>query len=114
MAPRKLSRFTFSRGIRDANGALILTQPPIFTYRELEDNKTITVREGDSLFTLAGREYRRIDPDRASGLWWVIAGFQPTPILDPTLELEPGSTLIIPSARTVLELLFDERRRIAS
>lgn len=112
MAPRKLSRYTFSRGIRDRNGAMILTQPPPFPYRDLADNKTIVVSRGDTLFTLAGREYRKIDPERASGLWWIIAGFQPTPILDATLVLEEGTTIIVPSPRTVLELVFDERRRI--
>lgn len=114
MAPRKLSYYTFSRGIRDRNGALILTRPPRFLYRELSDNKIVIVNEGDTLMTIAGREYRLIDPERACGLWKIIAEFQPTPIHDPTLKLEPGSTLVIPSPRTVLELVFNERRRITA
>jgi hypothetical protein len=41
----------------------------------------------------------------------VIADFQPDPIHDPTLELEPGRVLVIASLRTVLEEIFSESRR---
>lgn len=112
MPPRALSRHSYTTGIRDRNGAFILTTPTIFAYRELDDNEEVIVGKGDTLQTLAGRKYRTIDPERACGLWWIIGHFQQPPIFDPTIELEEGSSIIIPSVRTVQELIFDEKRRI--
>jgi hypothetical protein len=48
---------------------------------------------------------------RPSGLWWIIADFQPDPIHDPTVRLTPGRTLYIPSLRTVQEEVFSDKRR---
>jgi hypothetical protein len=48
---------------------------------------------------------------RPAGLWWVIADFQPDPVHDPTLSLEPGRVLVVPSIRTVQEEIFSETRR---
>lgn len=98
--------------MRDSVGALVLTTPEPFRYRPLNDNEFYTVSQGDTLFSLAGRKYRTIDRDRASGLWWIIADFQPDPIHDPTISLQHGRTLVIPSVRTVLEQLFNEQRRV--
>lgn len=80
-----------------------------FRFKAFEDNREHVVREGDSLFTLAGQYFER-EP-RACGLWWVIADFQPEPIHDPTLALEVGRVLMIPSMRTLTEEVFSERRR---
>jgi hypothetical protein len=111
MGPKRLSRHRFTRGIRDATGALVLSAPQPFRFVEREDNIEHVVAEGDSLFTLAGRFYERIDPERACGLWWIIADFQPEPIFDPTCRLEVGSTIYAPSVRTVLGEVFAESRR---
>jgi len=93
----------------EADGTtLILTEPERFFFREFDDNRSHTVRRGDTLFTLAHRFFTGIP--RPSGLWWVIADFQPDPIHDPTLDLEEGRTLFIPSVRTVREEIFSEDR----
>lgn len=80
-----------------------------FRFREFSDSKEHVVRQGDTLFTLAGRYFA--PQPRACGLWWVIADFQPDPIHDPTLDLEVGRVLIVPSLRTLTEEVFSERRR---
>lgn len=112
MPPRRYSRYTFSDGYVEDDGSINLTDPVPFRYRDLDDNETHNVEEGDTLFNIAGRKYAPLP--RPSGLWWVIAQFQPQPINDPTCTLVKGDVLVIPSLRTVEELLFNESRRTES
>lgn len=109
MPPRRYSRYTFCAGVLDEAGRLFLTEREPYRYRALPDNRQHVVKEGETLFTLAGRYYSALP--RPAGLWWVIADFQPDPIHDPTLQLEPGRALVVPSLRTVLEEVFSEKRR---
>lgn len=110
MPPRRYSRHTFcTAAVDETTGALMLSEPEPFGFQSLSDNVQHTVRDGDTLFGLAGTYFAPLA--RACGLWWIIADFQPTPIVDPTLKLAPGSTLWIPSLRTVTELVFSETRR---
>ncbi len=109
MPPRRLSRHTFTEGVTDL-GPLRLTDREPFLYRPLPDNRPHPVQVGETLWTLAARYFKSFS--RPSGLFWIIADFQPDPILDPTLRLEPGTVLIIPSERTVEESIFSERRRL--
>ena len=110
MPPRKNSRHSFAYSTPDANGNLMLYGTEPYRFREFEDTQQHVVKEGDSLFTLAGKYYRG-GIDRPAGLWWVIADFQPEPIHDPTIALELGRVMYIPSLRTVTEEIFSERRR---
>jgi hypothetical protein len=110
MAPKEFSRYLFCWGIKDpVTGKIGLSEREPFLYQELFDNRYHVVATGDNLFVLAERAFPSFL--RACGLFWVIADFQPTPIEDATLELEPGTILVIPSERTVKELVFDESRR---
>lgn len=61
---------------------------------------------GDTLHNLALRYYNGM-PNPAS-LWWAIADFQPEPINDPTVRLEPGTWLVIPSADMVQQWLMSD------
>lgn len=112
MPPRRWSRYTFATAVRDADGDLVLYGEEPYRFREFTDNREHVVREGDTLFSLAASYFTGIP--RPDGLWWVIADFQPAPIHDPTIELEIGRVLIIPSLRTVQEEIFSERRRRGS
>lgn len=109
MAPRRLSRYSFAYATQDAEGDLVLYGDEPYRFREFADNREHVVRQGDTLYTLAGRYFAPLP--RACGLWWVIADFQPDPIHDPTVELDVGRVLIIPSLRTLTEEVFSERRR---
>ncbi len=109
MPPRRFSRHSFCSGVLDEEGRLFLTEREPFRYRALPDNRQHVVKAGETLFTLAGRYFASLP--RPAGLWWVIADFQPDPIHDPTLTLEPGRALVIPSLRTVVEEIFSESRR---
>ena len=109
MAPRRFSRHTFTTGSTDSEGRTSLTDRVPYRFQKLSDNRHHVVSEGDTLWSLAFRYFRPLP--RPAGLWWVIADFQPTPIIDPTIKLSPGGIIVIPSVRTVVEDIFDESRR---
>jgi hypothetical protein len=109
MPPRRYSRHMFSVAVLDEEERLFLTEREPFRFRPLPDNRQHVVKEGDTLFSLAGRYFSPLP--RPAGLWWVIADFQPDPIHDPTLSLELGRNLVLPSLRVVTEELFSEKRR---
>ncbi|HET9621802.1 MAG TPA: hypothetical protein VFP84_10565 [Kofleriaceae bacterium] len=109
MPPRRYSRFTFCVATVDDQGRLFLTEPEPYRFRAFPDNRQHVVQAGESVFTLAGRYFAPLP--RPAGLWWVIADFQPDPIHDPTLALELGRVLFIPSVRVITEEIFAEARR---
>jgi len=109
MPPRRFSRYELTQGIRDDEGRLFLTDREPFRFRPLPDNRLHEVKEGESLFSLAGRFFR--PRSRAAGLWWIIADFQPDPVQDPSVPLEVGRRLFVPSLRTVDEEILSEKRR---
>lgn len=109
MPPRRYSRHSFSFGVTDGAGRLFLTERTPFRYRELEDTAVVIAREGDTLFGLAARAYAALP--RPAGFWWVLADFQPEPIIDPTIQLAPGQLIYIPSLRVLQEDIFNPSRR---
>jgi nucleoid-associated protein YgaU len=76
------------------------------SYRDDPDNVTHIVQAGDNLQTLAHRYFAGMP--EAANMWSVLAEFQPTPILDPTKRLEPGSILMIPSPALINALTAGE------
>ena len=111
MPPREFSRYTFTNAALDSAGRLVLSSRERFRFEQLPDNRTHLVIGGDTLFNLANRRFKPLP--RPAGLYWVIADFQPEPIHDPTLRLEPGTVLIVPSVQTVLNRVFSESERRA-
>ena len=109
MAPRTGSRHTFTLGVRDEAGRLFLTEREPYGYQAHTDNRAHVVAQGETLFSLAGRYFAPLP--RACGFWWVIADFQPDPIIDPTLELTVGRQLFIPSLRVLTDVILGEQRR---
>ncbi len=112
MPPGKFSRFAYAFGRRDPDDAgqrTYLTDRVRFFFIPLADNIQHVVVDGDTLWNLASRFYAPIQ--RPGGLWWVIADFQPDPIHDPTIRLETGRLMIVPSLRTVTEQIFSSSRR---
>jgi hypothetical protein len=120
-----MSRHTFTRQVtRIADSAfpaavrgrevVLLTDREKYLYESLPDNISHIVREGDTLQNLAARYYAPLsDPPKfsAASLWWAIADFQPQPIHDPTILLAVGSTLIVPSLRTINDRVFNPNIR---
>jgi hypothetical protein len=109
MPPRLYSRHTFTLGVLDESDRMRLTDRVPYRFRVFADNRHHVVEQGDSLWSLAAKYFRAMQ--RPAGLWWVIADFQPEPIVDPTIRLRIGTVVVIPSVRTVVERIFDETRR---
>jgi hypothetical protein len=110
MPPRRHSRHTFTSAfLEDNTDDLVLTEPEPFRFKPFRDNRIHVVKVEDSLFNLAARFFRGLP--RPAGLFWIIMDFQPQPIHDPTIRLTPGTVLVIPSVRTVVEEVFSESRR---
>ena len=110
MPPGEFSRYLFCWGVKDpVTGKIGLSEREPFLYRDLPDNRAHLVSTGDTLFNVAERAFPSFA--RPCGLYWVIADFQNPPITDVTIALKAGNMLVIPSERTVRELVFDERRR---
>jgi hypothetical protein len=102
------SRHLLCQTVVDEQGRLFLSERSRYGYRELPDNQYHLVVEGDTLHHLAATYYEGIE--RPAGLFWVIADFQPTPVDDPTLALQVGRVLAIPSMRTVVEEILTPKR----
>lgn len=111
MPPRAGSRLTFSLGVLDAEGRRYLSEREPYRFFPHPDNRIHIVVEGDTLFDLAGRAFAPLP--RACGLWWALADFQPDPILDPTLALEPGRRFVLMSLRVLTDVVLGEMRRRA-
>ncbi len=109
MPPQSGSRHGFCLGVLDDDGRRFLTEREPFRYRVLADNRVHRVVGGETLFDLAGRYFAPLP--RACGFWWAIADFQPNPILDPTLVLDEGTTVVIPSTRVLTDVILAEGRR---
>jgi hypothetical protein len=109
MPPRRFSRHSFALGVQDGAERLHLTDRELFRFRKLDDNRTHTVAEGETLYSIAAAKFSNFP--RPAGLFWVVADFQPIPIQDPTVMPEAGTVLIVPSERTVSDLIFNESRR---
>lgn len=103
------SRFSFCLGLRDGDGRQFLTEREPYGFVAHADNHSHIVAQGDTLFHLAGRYFTPLP--RACGYWWVIADYQEPPIVDPTLRLEPGTKLFIPSLRVLTDVILSEERR---
>ncbi len=108
MPPRVGSRYSSSLGVLDAEGRRFLTEREPFRFREFPDTREHVAAQGDSLFTLAGRYFAPLP--RACGFWWAIADFQPDPVFDPTLELEIGRRVFIPSVRVLTDAILAGER----
>ena len=110
MPPRVFSRYQFCDGLVTPTERLFLSDRTPYLFQSFEDNRQHIVTGGETLGGLASRYFEGI-ADPPDQLWWIIADFQPEPIFDPTLLLDEGRVLQIPSIRTVREVIFNENRR---
>ena len=110
MPPRLYSRYQFCTSSADpVTGKLVLSDREPYRFVPFADNVQHPVVAGDTLARLAARYFAPMAD--AALLWWIIADFQPDPIFDPTIALEVGQTIVLPSLQTVLTEIFDEARR---
>jgi len=98
------SRYKHATIIRRDDNVLYLSLRPRISYFGGYDEILHKVLLGDTLHNIASRYYNAF-PD-AADLWWIIADFQPEPINDPTVRLEPGSWIVVPAPDTVQSWLM--------
>lgn len=111
MPPGKYSRHGFCLAVNDTAtpDQLQLTERVPYGFQAFPDNIQHVVAVGDTLWSLASYYFEGVS-SRPALLWWVIADFQPDPIIDPTIALVIGTTLIIPSERTLTDEVFNPTR----
>lgn len=103
------SRYQFCVVYTDDAGRQYLDEREPFRYIAEPDNVYHACKEGDTLWGLAHIYFSEMT--RPCGLWWLIAEFQPEPIVDPTISLTAGQVIIVPSVRLIETLVFSPSRR---
>jgi hypothetical protein len=110
--PRVNSRYSLVVGVtRLSDGLTFLLDREPFRFADRADNRRVVVKGGDTLQSLAVEHFKPVA--EAAELWWVIADYQPDPIEDPTLDLDEGRILFIPSVEYVLSQAFSDASRDA-
>lgn len=94
------SRYVNVEHLADTAGRIYTADRIPFRFTQRDDSILHIAQAGESWWGLAQKYYFEIS-DRPSGLWWVICDFQPQPVVDPTLIIQPGSEVVVPSAFTV-------------
>lgn len=105
------SRYRYCSQRTDENGIAYLSEREPLKYSDEPDNRYHSVKEGDTWWGLAHRYFPSIP--RKSRHWWIIAEFQPEPVVDPTIKLTVGATLVVPSERYVRQVVFGAGQRRA-
>lgn len=105
MPPTALDPTALCTAFTDLDGDLILSEPEPYGYRELPDTIEHRALDGDTYPRLA---YRYLG---SAELAWVIMDFQPTRVFDPTIRIEVGSVVYVPSQRVTYEEILSESRR---
>lgn len=107
--PDETSRYLLADEIELEDGTIFWTSPEPVGNLGLTDDIIHTVVTGETLFTLAMRYFIRLA--RPEQYWWAIADYQSPPIGDPIAPLEVGRRLVIPSDRTLHEIILNQDRR---
>lgn len=110
MPPGPLSRHLLCVGVTrfsDGLSYLLDREPVRFVNRS--DTQRVQAKRGDTWYSLAGEHL--IPIPNAEQLFWAVCDFQPTPILDPTIDPTPGSIVYIPSTEFILSNYFSDSRR---
>lgn len=105
--PSRYSRYLLGEEIVTLAGERTWVPPEPVKALGLSDDIEHTAEEGETFFRLSSREYRGIRPSTA--LWWAIADYQRR-YQHPLAPLEIGKTVLLPSLRTIEEIILSEDR----
>lgn len=100
------SRYRTTQRIVDDNSAkevLYIGEREPLSFVDDPENDLYVVQAGDTLQSITANVYKNFED--AVHLAWLIAEFQPTPIVDMTQRLKPGSVLVIPADSLVHTML---------
>lgn len=101
------SRYAYTRLVHTEAGETLLAAREPFGFRLDPRNRVHSVIAGDTLWTLAERYFSGYAD--AADLWWIIADYQDPPLIDPTVQLEPGEQIVIPPTEALLEIFTEHR-----
>lgn len=105
--PGRYSRYLLGEEFKTLDGERTLLPPEPVKRLGLSDDLEIQASELDTFFRMASREYRGAG---SASLWWVIADYQES-YHHPLAPLEMGESIVVPSLRTVQEIIMSEDRR---
>ena len=92
--------------LHSETGVQSLGPRAMIEYFEDQDAIPHVITAGDTLHNLAAKYFGGV-PSPAT-LWWVIADFQPDPIIDPTVRLIPGQVIMIPGPTTAQDAILSQ------
>lgn len=100
----ELSRYRCAELIRTDAGKLKWDLRRRLEYMGHDDDIAYEVQPGDTWHILAYKFYG--DEFGGADLWWVIADYQPEPVLDPTVMPTVGDILMIPAPNIVQDFIL--------
>lgn len=101
----ELSRYRAAELIKGDDDSFTWTLPNFFEFTGEDEDIFYEVQPGDNWHLLAYKFYGR--EFGGANLWWAIMDYQPTPIVDPTIALSPGSVLVVPPPKRIQEFLLE-------
>lgn len=104
MPPRPGSRYAHCTGLQDTHGRRYLSTRVPYRFVPHADNRRHLVQQGDSWWSIAAQYFAPLP--RACTYWWAVADFQPAQPVDPTVPLEPGAVIVVPSLRVLTDLIL--------
>ncbi len=110
MSVGSLSRHFLVTGVTRINDGLtfLLDREPV-RFQPRRDNRRVIARAGDTWHSLAAQHLKSIP--NAEQLFWVICDYQPTPVVDCTMDPVAGEVIVIPSEDFVMSAYFTDSRR---
>jgi hypothetical protein len=97
------SRYIQADLLRDTAERIHTGSRPRYVFADIDDITMHVIEAGDTLHSLADLYYGSENSNSAT-YWWLIADFQPEPIQDPTIALEPGDIILIPPISIVQDV----------
>ena len=99
------SRFSRAQIVRGVGNRRYVGDRVPYRYVPHSDNVDHAVTHTDTLAAIASRYFAPLP--RACGLWWAIADFQPTPIINPLRPLyQHADIIVVPSLRVLTDSII--------
>ena len=103
------SRYQFCTMLGGNGETAYLDEREPFRFSDEPDNKLYTAREGDTWWGMAWKFFTGFP--NPSCLWWLLCEYQPEPVVDPTIRIEAGRVIVIPSERLLRTKVFNRENR---
>jgi hypothetical protein len=103
-----MKRYDLCWEVKEGNKFITLDRSP-WNFQKFEDTTIHICKGGEMIWEIAAQYYKDIF-ERPSMWYWIIADFQPSPILDATLAMQQGQKVYIPSERVIRLFILDPDR----